>query len=1223
VTGPNNAVNALALQPDGNLLLGGHFTQIDGQPWTRLARRLPSGAADPTFNPGSGPNSEVRVILLQPDGRILVGGIFTLFNGTGHNRLVRLTPQGLTDPSLSIGTAANNSVEALAVQADGKILVGGSFTQFAGNPHNRLVRLLPEGTVDPAFAIGVGANNTVRALWAQTNDRVVVGGDFTQINELDRPRLARLLTATSAPGGALGFAQPWFEILEGTGTATIEVVRLGSSTQAVQVDYSTANGTATVADYLPATGTLSFAAGQTTATFTVTVLEDALAENDETVLLSLSNPTGGAELGSQRNSVLVILNDDYPTGQGMVDWGYSWLGANGAVLCLAPASEGRLLVGGDFSLLAGVNRNRIARLLADGTPDPTFHPSAYTDNSIEAVAVQPDGKVLIGGSFTQVNGITRNRLARLNADGTLDLTFDPGAGFNNTVRAVAIQSDGRILAGGHFTHYQGVHQPYLVRLLTDATLDASYAIGTGPNNAVNALALQPDGNLLLGGHFTQIDGQPWTRLARRLPSGAADPTFNPGSGPNSEVRVILLQPDGRILVGGIFTLFNGTGHNRLVRLTPQGLTDPSLSIGTAANNSVEALAVQADGKILVGGSFTQFAGNPHNRLVRLLPEGTVDPAFAIGVGANNTVRALWAQTNDRVVVGGDFTQINELDRPRLARLLTATSAPGGALGFAQPWFEILEGTGTATIEVVRLGSSTQAVQVDYSTANGTATVADYLPATGTLSFAAGQTTATFTVTVLEDALAENDETVLLSLSNPTGGAELGSQRNSVLVILNDDYPTGQGMVDWGYSWLGANGAVLCLAPASEGRLLVGGDFSLLAGVNRNRIARLLADGTPDPTFHPSAYTDNSIEAVAVQPDGKVLIGGSFTQVNGITRNRLARLNADGTLDLTFDPGAGFNNTVRAVAIQSDGRILVGGHFTHYQGVHQPYLVRLLTDATLDASYAIGTGPNNAVNALALQPDGRLLLGGHFTQIDGQPWTRLARRLSSGAADSSFTPGVGANAEVRVILLQPDGHILVGGSFTQFVGATHNRLVRLTAEGLPDISLSIGTGANNSVEALAVQADGKILVGGSFTQFAGNPHNRLVRLLPEGAVDPAFAIGVGANNTVRALWVEPEGNLVVGGDFTLFDNFERPRLVRLVIDQSEPPIPLAFLFITTTPEGIELTLTGPLGRDYVIEATTDFQTWDPVANGTISNSPFAVWLEHSGVSAQFFRAVSNP
>jgi uncharacterized delta-60 repeat protein len=678
-----------------------------------------------------------------------------------------------------------------------------------------------------------------------------------------------------------------------------------------------------------------------------------------------------------------------------------------------------------------------------------------------------------------------------------------------------------------------------------------------------------------------------------------------------------------MLVGGSFTQFNGTGQNRLVRLTAQGLADASLSVGAGANNTVETLAVQEDGKILVGGLFTQFAGATHNRLVRLLPGGTVDPAFDIGAGANNNVRALRVESNDWMVVGGDFTQIDGLDRSRLARLQTATSAPGGALEFAQARFDVVEGAGTVTIEVARLGSSADAVQVDYSTASGTATITDYEPTSGTLSFAADQTTATFTITILDDDLAENDETVLLSLSNPTGGAELGSQRTSVLVILNDDYPTGQGMVDWDYSTWGANGAVLCLAPASEGRLLVGGDFSLLAGVNRNRIARLLEDGTPDPTFNPAAYADNTVEAVAVQLDGKVILGGSFTQVNGVTRNRLARLNADGTLDVTFDPGVGFNSTVSAVAIQADGRILVGGSFTRYQNGDRPYLVRLLIDATLDDTYAIGAGPNNVVRTLALQPDGALLLGGSFTEIDGQPWNRLARRLASGAADTSFNPGAGANAEVRVIQVQPDGGILVGGSFTQFDGTGQNRLVRLTGQGLIDASLSVGAGANNTVEALAVQEDGKILVGGLFTQFAGVTHNRLVRLLPEGMVDPAFAIGAGANNNVRALWVDPPGSLMVGGDFTLFDNLDRPRLVRLVIDQSEPPAQLQFLSIATAVEGIELTLEGPLGQDYVIETTTDFQVWDPVATGVISISPFAVLIEHGGETAEFFRAVINP
>ncbi|MCL4177130.1 MAG: hypothetical protein KJ072_05225 [Verrucomicrobia bacterium] len=1151
-TGPDNAVYDLELTTDGRILLGGNFGQIDGRPSPRVARLLATGAPDPAFDPGQGPNADVRTVLIQPDGRILLGGNFTVINGSTRNRLARLTPAGLLDTEFTIEGGANNTVASVGLQADGKIVLAGSFTQFGGQTRNRVVRLLPEGTIDPAFAIGAGANNTISALVVQPNGDIVLGGEFTQFDGLSHLRLVRLQGTPSATGGALEFAAPVFTAAEESGNATIQVVRVGSTSQAVTVNYATANGTANVADYTSANGVLNFAAGQTTATFNVPILPDSTLEDDETVILRLSNPTGGAELVGYREALLVIANDDSTAGPGVVDLDYLKSGANGAVRTLVAAGGGKLIAAGDFTVLGGLNRNRIARLEADGTVDATFNPAAYANNAIESLAVQTDGKILIGGQFTEVNGFTRNRLARLEADGALDLSFNPGAGFNSTVYALAVQTDGKILAGGSFSRYQGVNQAYLVRLQPDANVDDAFAIGTGPDNAVYDLELMTDGRVLIGGSFIRIDGRHAPRLARLLTDGSPDPTFGPGQGPNGDVQAVLTQPDGRILLAGNFTQVNGSTRNHLARLTPEGLLDADFSIG--ANNTVTSLGLQADGKILAGGSFTQFGGQTQNRLVRLLPEGALDPAFVIGTGANDTVHTLYVQPNGDMLVGGEFTQFSGFIHHRLVRLQGPTSAVGGALEFSVAKFTVSESAASATIEVVRVGAASQPVSVNYTTANGTATVADYTSTSGTLNFAAGQTAATFTVPILPDNSMEDDETVILRLSNPTGGAELASRRESHLVIINDDQTAGPGAMNRQFVAAGANGAVLKLVPTGDGKLMVGGDFTVLAGVNRNHIVRLEADGSVDMTFNPAAYANNTVETIALQTDGKILIGGQFTEVNGFTRNRLARLNADGSLDVEFDPLGGFNSTVEAVAVQTDGKILVG---SRYRGVNRLYLVRLLSDGEVDDAFGIGTGPDNVVYDLKLAADGTVLIGGVFGQIDGRPAPRLARLLPTGLPDPTFNPGQGANADIRALLIQPDGKILVGGNFTQFNGASRNRLARLTSQGLLDIDFVIAGGANNTVTSFALQTDSKILVGGSFTQFGGQANNRLVRLLPEGALDPAFALGSGANDTVHALHVQPDGDIVVGGEFTQFNGLTQNRLARLQGPTSAPGGALEF------------------------------------------------------------------
>ena len=135
-------------------------------------------------------------------------------------------------------------------------------------------------------------------------------------------------------------------------------------------------------------------------------------------------------------------------------------------------------------------------------------------------------------------------------------------------------------------------------------------------------------------------------------------------------------------------------------------------------------------------------------------------------------------------------------------------------------------------------------------------------------------------------------------------------------------------------------AVLALASLGTGKILIGGTFTFYGGVGRNRIARLNADGSLDAGFDPGLGADNDVWAIAVQGDGKILIGGDFTSYDGTARNRLARLNADGSLDTTFDPGSGADSTVFRIAVQGDGRILIAGAFTEYDGTPRNRIARI-------------------------------------------------------------------------------------------------------------------------------------------------------------------------------------------------------------------------------------------------------------------------------------------
>ena len=231
-------------------------------------------------------------------------------------------------------------------------------------------------------------------------------------------------------------------------------------------------------------------------------------------------------------------------------------------------------------------------------------------------------------------------------------------------------------------------------------------------------------------------------------------------------------------------------------------------------------------------------------------------------------------------------------------------------------------------------------------------------------------------------------------------------------------------------------------------MLIGGDFTTVNGTGRNHIARLNDDGTLDTGFDPGAGANDRVQAVTVQPDGKVLIGGDFTTVNGTARNRIARLNDDGTLDSGFDPGTGANALVYAVAIQADGKVLIGGEFTTVSGTSRNAIARLNGDGTLDTGFDPGAGANDWVKDVAVQPDGKVLIGGDFTTVNGTGRNRIARLNGDGTLDTGFDPGAGANYWVSAVAIQADGKVLIGGGFDTVDGTARKRIARLNGATPP-------------------------------------------------------------------------------------------------------------------------------------------------------------------------------
>ncbi len=331
-------------------------------------------------------------------------------------------------------------------------------------------------------------------------------------------------------------------------------------------------------------------------------------------------------------------------------------GPNGRVYAIAlQPGDGKILIAGDFTSYNGTSINRVARLNTDGSLDTSFNPGvgvAISDGSsdphVYTLAIQSNGQVLIGGHFDSYNGSPRNYIARLNSNGQLDGGFVPVTEVHADVFKIAVQTDGNILVGGD----------NILRLNNLGAVDTTFTGST--NNSVHDLAIQPaDGKILIGGNFSTVKGTGRAGIARLNSDGTLDTTFNPGSGIGTSgvvVAAIALQADGKILIGGNFNSYNGTLRNKIARLNSNGSLDGTFNPGTGLSGStdfVHALVSQPDGRILIGGYLSSYNGTALSHLGRLNYNGSLETSFY--ARTDEEVDAIVLQPDAKIIIGGDFT----------------------------------------------------------------------------------------------------------------------------------------------------------------------------------------------------------------------------------------------------------------------------------------------------------------------------------------------------------------------------------------------------------------------------------------------------------------------------------------------------------------------------------------------------------------------------------------
>jgi uncharacterized delta-60 repeat protein len=1179
----NGLVDAVVVQPNGQILVAGLFSTVwpagYSGPVSRnnIARLNIDGTVDATFDPNA--NGQISALILQPDGRILIAGKFTAVqpNGTAtattRNRLARLNADGTLDPAFNpnvsafydpvTGGSLTPQVNTLALQTDGKIVIGGGFNRVGAATRNRIARLNADGSLDSAF--DPNANNMVSALAIQRDGRILVGGGFTDItrnNNVDpnptdtdndhrtRNRLARL--------NADGTLDDNFDPNADNVVAAIAIHRDGRIVIGGSFTTLQPNGADTAILHNHLAGLL--ADGSADANFAPNASGNVAAlaiQSDGRVLV------GGYFTALQPNTVTSSTARGYVgrfNTDGSLDSDFN-PNANYAVYAFGLQADGCIVLGGNFSTLQSsalslpTTRNNIARVDATGALDKIFAPDASGRPGTVAVqTINAETKLLVAGNFTSISGVTLQGFGRLNANGSVDSTFNPQ--INGPVRAILVQADGKILIGGSFTMVGTTVRRNLARLNpADGSLDTAF--DPSPDGSVSALVQQSDGKLILGGAFavltrhnnvdpnttdTDTDRRVRDGIARINLDGTLDDNFDPNA--NAAVTAIKLQSDGKILIGGLFTTFSPNGsfsssvRLHIARLNTDGSLDASFN--PAPNDNVLAIALQSDGKIVMVGTFTTVSQHngvdpnpsdtdndrrPRNNIARVNADGTLDPGF--DPNANRQILTVALQSNGKILIGGNFTTVQ----------------PNGASDWTlRKYFARLNTDGTADTSFDPFFNESVDSQV-----NGVLVQPD-----GNVIIVGGFTSL-----------------------QPNGVGPSYQRMHIVRFGAND-------ALDATYNPSATGQLINALAVQPDGKIIAGGQFDVYGGNTGTNLARFQADSTPDTQFTTKvegpvntilvlpageavptqsdgfAWLRNDgrlkpdfvsaiesriigqITAIALQSDGRVLVGGGFTTYNSAVGNNLVRFNADGSLDTTFAPNP--DNYVQTIAVQqADGNILVGGSFTNIGGVAHSYIARLSSaNGALDTTF--DPLPDSQVSAIIEQPDHKILLVGNFTIFKPNGATAaidrtfLARLNPDGTVDSGFNPG--PNLQTVALALQADGKILIGGYFTLMKlgattgGTTRNYIARINADGTLDTGFD--PNANGIVSSIALHPAG-VLLGGSFTTLQPNgaatatTRNYLARVKTDGTLDTGF--DPNCSGAVNMIAVQADGEILIGGGFT--------------------------------------------------------------------------------------------
>jgi uncharacterized delta-60 repeat protein len=692
--------------------------------------------------------------------------------------------------------------------------------------------------------------------------------------------------------------------------------------------------------------------------------------------------------------------------------------------CVDIQQDQKIVVGGNFKSYNQKNTEALIRLNEDGTIDKSFQLPEGFSGWVNAVLIQPDQKILVGGTFLRTSNNQLKNLIRFNSDGTLDESFDLYSNFQGTINSLTIQPDGKILAAGKFNSLGSGLFSCIVRLNHDGSLDSSFSTAIAYDNTIYSTALQDDGKIIVGGSFTRVQGAQSSGIARLEVNGARDLTFNVGAGFDNQVTCVVVRR-GYVYAGGLFGRYKGTLVHALARLKADGSLDLSFpSVFPNLVYGVSAVVFQSDGRLLAFGGDEFVEPDYFNSAVRINLDDTIDTTFNSGPTVIGKIYSAAVNYSDEIITVGIIPRFDNYRRKSGNIVKLKSNGDPDTLFNKPTGFD-----GICTSVLVDKNNSIIA-SGNFKTYNG----------------------------VISNGIIK---------INSSGQIE-----NRFLELLEFDYKITAVTID----------SLNNLYVAVEGIEAL--DY---------RIYKFRQDGTRDTTFDAPTYIWG-IRTLSVQSDGKLLAGGDFSlRINNLWINRLLRLNADGSIDPSFFPAGNFAGSVNTVVVQADGKILVGGAFTRFNNVTVNRIVRFFPNSQLDTSFEVQDGFDGAVNKLVLLGEGKILAIGEFSRYQDAVRPGIARLDQNGYPDYSFRSTSNSFSTIKDVAVQPDGKYVIVGILKKSQNASVNYIARLHNNGDDEESFYTGFGFNGQANAVGLSLDGKLIIGGEFTAYDEIGKNRIAAL----------------------------------------------------------------------------------------------------------------------------------